>query len=783
MKKNILITLLCLPLVCIAKEFKIIAKSDPRITTHEISSGEFIIGITDNGGGVINKVYIPGLGDIMDKNTDMYGRAGQVAIRDAAHGGRFNPTQAGFFETLGTQCEVVKTEGRLTVLPRPMALWHGDGEYDFTEWENIGEDPYRNDNGNSDIDGLDESQLVGKQETEVTSEFDYYGFYENVNGKHGITTSAFRHYFEIRFVREPSHCVEQFRPGTKLFNPSALRADISVKQPKGKHAATYVDLSGFSLVWSLRHDLAKWTHKYVYYRDQSGKWISSNADVELGTQTDSTVFILADSNNPNQGKALGLYRPSTDINTNFIIGRNEVTNKIVYKDNRDQLPKEGSKINYSYKRVPTMSKYGFGTRGSGIINRIRLDKDVYESYRSEYYILYGTPQEIMDAVKMIDAAGDIPVNDVDDPYGPSGFERVANEGETVEVTGTMDIAYGAKGKYAFLYNQTENCGCDSVTFGSNPAPEEERHCYAKQVVFADGISLLKKQLELTVEQSEKLNAIITPSNTKNKAMSWTSLNPNIASVSQEGLVKAMGFGSTKIIVKTDDGGFTDTCTVIVVDEIFPNIEFKDGEQDVNPAINLLDGVTDDDHRWSAQVYPKSVVIDYGKLKEFTGSKVYTYKNRSYHYTIGISEFPDRDFTTVVEQNGAAPNHPIEHSFAKTTGRYVKLTVTGCTNYASNWVSINELEMITAVSSSTSAIAPTKQISIFPNPANQYLTLTLPEYKGDSDIRILNLYGQVVISRKLRRQKININLDEIPTGVYVLKISLGGIQYTRRFIKK
>jgi len=40
-----------------AKPFKIIAQSDPKITTHEISSGEYIIGVTENGGGVINKVF------------------------------------------------------------------------------------------------------------------------------------------------------------------------------------------------------------------------------------------------------------------------------------------------------------------------------------------------------------------------------------------------------------------------------------------------------------------------------------------------------------------------------------------------------------------------------------------------------------------------------------------------------------------------------------------------------------------------------------------------------
>lgn len=434
----------------LAKPFKIIEKSDPTITTHELSSGEYVLGITENGGGVINKIFIPGLGDIMGKETDKYGRAGQVAIRDASHGGRFNPTQAGFFETLGTQCEIIKTDDKLIVSPRPMALWHGDGEYDFTQWENIGPDPYNNDNGNSDIDGLDESNLVGKQETEVTSEFDYYGVYENVKGKYGITTAAFRHYFEIRLSREPGHAVEQFRPGTKLFNESALRADISVKQPQGKHPAKYYDLSGFTALWSLRHDLALWTHKYVYYRDTNKKWKTSDANIDLGAQTDSTVMILANSNDPTKGIALGLFRPSTDINYNYIIGRNDITNQIVHKDNRYQLPAEGSKINYSYKRAPTMSKYGFSTRGSGIINRIGLPQNVYESYRAEFYILFGTPQEIMEAVKAIELTGEIPAPDYTDTALDT-LTPIENTPPTISITTPLNNAIFKLGDTITIY--------------------------------------------------------------------------------------------------------------------------------------------------------------------------------------------------------------------------------------------------------------------------------------------------------------------------------------------
>lgn len=366
------------------------------------------IGLTAHGGGVINQVILPGLGDIMDEATDMYGRAGQVAIRDASHGGKYNPTQAGFNETLGTQCEITQTDGKLVVEPRGMALWHGDRKYDFTQWENIGRDPYGNDRGHGDEDGLDEANLAGKQETEVYSEFDYYGTYEDVMAKHGLATSAIRHYFELRFIRPPGHALNQFRAGTRLWDVTAVKSDISRTAPKGVHAGTDKDMNGLIAVWSLRHDKKKWLFKHVHFRKNDGTWavVKATGPVtsRLRNASDATALIIADSSDPAKGVALGLYRPKSDINTYTIVGMNEKTGQVVYRDNRtDTL-----NLLLITSRTPTMSKYGFFGEFSGMINRTRLPEDVYEAFRSEFYILSGTPQEIMEAIKILDAVETTP---------------------------------------------------------------------------------------------------------------------------------------------------------------------------------------------------------------------------------------------------------------------------------------------------------------------------------------------------------------------------------------
>ena len=387
-----------------AQEFKIIAHSDNRITTHKLKSGPtgFEIGITSNGGGVINFVNFPGIGDIMKLASDRYGRAGQLAFRDTSHGGSYNPTQAGYNEDIGTRCQVIKEGKKLIVPQRGMALWFGDKRNDFTQWENIGSDSYDNDGGNSDTDGLDESNLEGKQETEVFSEFDYYGVYEDVYGQNDISIGAIRHYFEVSFIREPGHCLNQFRAGTPLYNANALRNDISKKFPVGKHPGTDKDMNGVTAVWSLRNDVARWNFTHVYFRTTTGQWNIFEADVNVPSNSDHQIMILAESNNPNTGRAYCLYKPNTEINNFPIIGVNENTGTIAYKDERIFLSNEGTKMSYSKFRAPAMSKYGFSNKFSGLINRTRLDANIFEAYRGEYYIFYGTPQQIMDNISKIE---------------------------------------------------------------------------------------------------------------------------------------------------------------------------------------------------------------------------------------------------------------------------------------------------------------------------------------------------------------------------------------------
>ncbi|WP_051108724.1 Ig-like domain-containing protein [Paenibacillus daejeonensis] len=69
-------------------------------------------------------------------------------------------------------------------------------------------------------------------------------------------------------------------------------------------------------------------------------------------------------------------------------------------------------------------------------------------------------------------------------------------------------------------------------------------------------------------KTEQLIATVTPSNASNKNVTWKSEDPSVATV-VNGLVTAVGGGSTYITVTTEDGGFTKQARVIVEQTIWP----------------------------------------------------------------------------------------------------------------------------------------------------------------------------------------------------------------------
>ncbi len=84
------------------------------------------------------------------------------------------------------------------------------------------------------------------------------------------------------------------------------------------------------------------------------------------------------------------------------------------------------------------------------------------------------------------------------------------------------------------------------------------------------VTLDKTSLTLDVGGSDTLAVTVKPDNATNKAVTWSSSNENVATVDQNGNVKAVGAGTAIITAAASDGsGKTATCTVTVNGPVLP----------------------------------------------------------------------------------------------------------------------------------------------------------------------------------------------------------------------
>ena len=77
-----------------------------------------------------------------------------------------------------------------------------------------------------------------------------------------------------------------------------------------------------------------------------------------------------------------------------------------------------------------------------------------------------------------------------------------------------------------------------------------------------GVTISNKNVTVKANNSVLITATIEPSDATNKYCTWSSDNPSIATV-DNGRIRGMSEGNCTITVTTNDGGFTDTCSVTV----------------------------------------------------------------------------------------------------------------------------------------------------------------------------------------------------------------------------
>lgn len=88
-------------------------------------------------------------------------------------------------------------------------------------------------------------------------------------------------------------------------------------------------------------------------------------------------------------------------------------------------------------------------------------------------------------------------------------------------------------------------------------------------ILPTGISITPTKLVL-LGATAQLSATITPTNTTNQTITWTTSNPAIATVSETGTVSGIALGSATITAKTDNGAYSSNSVITVVNILLPS---------------------------------------------------------------------------------------------------------------------------------------------------------------------------------------------------------------------
>ncbi len=190
-----------------------------------------------------------------------------------------------------------------------------------------------------------------------------------------------------------------------------------------------------------------------------------------------------------------------------------------------------------------------------------------------------------------------------------------------------------------------------------------------ETVAATSVSLATTEINLGKGNTYALSATVSPSNATNKAVTWSSSNTAVATVSSSGVVKGIAPGQATITATTKDGSHKATCTVTVSGDVYTiTFDLNGGEWDEatiqtkneGEDLSLIDATpTRPGYTFLGWELPVASIKDGEWVAEKpsdgdyeTGYKYYTYgyeHNSDYTYMYGpnkdsliatVKEYPD-----------------------------------------------------------------------------------------------------------------------------------------------
>lgn len=289
---------------------------------------------------------------------------------------------------------------------------------------------------------------------------------------------------------------------------------------------------------------------------------------------------------------------------------------------------------------------------------------------------------------------------------------------------------------------SDRTGTITVSGGSLSRSVTVTQVGEEETVNVSSVSLSPSSATIAEGGAQQLSATVSPSNATNQDVSYSSSNNSIATVNSNGLVTGVSAGSVTITVTTNDGSYTDTSTITVVEvsggtnlALNKTVTATGTADGANVPANIVDGDPAGSSRWSANGFPQSATIDLGAAFLLESTEIVCYNDRAYEYIIEVSNSASGPYTEIVDRTSnttqGTASSPIVDVFSSVEARYVRITISGAASYTGSWVSLTEVRVfgesvdntvnVTSVSLNPSSVSlsvgDTQQLSSSVSPSN------------------------------------------------------------------
>ena len=78
---------------------------------------------------------------------------------------------------------------------------------------------------------------------------------------------------------------------------------------------------------------------------------------------------------------------------------------------------------------------------------------------------------------------------------------------------------------------------------------------------------------------------------------------------------------------------------------------------------------------------------------------------------------------------------------------------------------------------------TNGLKVYPNPASEYIQIDLPKEFIYGTIQIIDLSGRISLDKRISKANSTINISELETGIYLIKLIENSNVFTNRLIIK